>query len=673
MLATGAAPEETRLASEVQIALQPTAGQDPAAAIAAAATRLVRLSMDMLVQQVGQSMAGKVLAAPPNFPAGLAQIAVADQVLTLKLSSPLPVGTAVRIDVQPSTAGNSPTIQVQPQPSGPIPQPLAGPIRAPLLVAPALAAPQSPNPPAPMGAPPAPLQAAGPAALPSAPPPTPLPTAPPAPTQRAVARPLQAPAQAQTPAPAAQPTALASPSPAVAAQPAPAHTPAAPSSAAPAATAPVAPAPVAAAVAPVPAGLPHAEGPDSVPPQTVPAGGPGPTLLPVSPPPTQAAPPLLPSSPRPSATTVAPPSVLPLAVADPIDPPVAPQRVAQTTPQSPASAPIAAPPLPAAPQQHQLLQRLTQAFSPPTPVPAAPASGSAAQLVSAATTQAAAQQQSQAPLLQALAVRLPQLPPAVAEAAARLLAGRVNLDRGAPTAETLKQAVLRSGVFLDAPLKPGTPPDTRQALQQLRTALFGWLGADVEPVPSVERRPPPPARGDVPRAQPPELPPATEGSAREAGRSLLGQVEGALSRLKLLQLTSQTTDASRPAGAIAAPMEWNLEVPMMIGRELTLAQIQISREDKSKAEAREKNWRLRFALNFSVLGEVGAQVAMVGSKTSVALWADDAVTADALEDMLPELAPAFAARGLDLVALSVRRSAPRDEVRPAGRLMDSLR
>lgn len=657
------------MASEVQIALQPPAGQDPAAALAAAATRLVRLSMDMLVQQVGQSMAGKVLAAPPNFPAGLAQIAVADQVLTLKLSSPLPVGTAVRIDVQPGAAGNSPTIQVQPQPSGPIPPPLAGPIRAPLPVAPASAAPQSPNPPARMGAPPAPLQAAAPAALPPAPSPTPLPTTPPAPAERAVARPLQAPAQAQTPAPAAQPTALASPSPAVAAQPAPAPTPAAPSSAAPAATAPVAPAPVAAAVAPVPAGLPHAGGPDSVPPQTAPAGGPGPALLPASPPPTQAAPPSLPSSPPGNATTAAPPSVLPLAIADPIDSPVAPQRVAQPMPQSP----VAAPPLPAAPQQHQLLQRLTQAFFPPTPVPAAPASGSAAQLVSAATTQAAAQQQSQAPLLQALAVRLPQLPPAVAEAAARLLAGRVSLDRGAPTAEVLKQAVLRSGVFLDAPLKPGTPPDTRQALQQLRTALLGWLGADVEPVPSVERRPPPPARGDVPRAQPPELPPATEGSAREAGRSLLGQVEGALSRLKLLQLTSQTTDASRPAGAIAAPMEWNLEIPMMIGRELTLAQIQISREDKSKAEAREKNWRLRFALNFSVLGEVGAHVAMMGSKTSVALWADDAVTADVLEDMLPELAPAFAARGLDLVALSVRRSAPRDEVRPAGRLMDSFR
>ncbi|MFY8032651.1 MAG: hypothetical protein ACOVO5_12535, partial [Devosia sp.] len=73
------------MAADMQIALQPQAGQDPAAAVAAAATRLVRLSMEMLAQQVGQSLAGKVLAAPPNFPAALTQIAVADQIVTLKL------------------------------------------------------------------------------------------------------------------------------------------------------------------------------------------------------------------------------------------------------------------------------------------------------------------------------------------------------------------------------------------------------------------------------------------------------------------------------------------------------------------------------------------------------------------------------------------------------------
>jgi hypothetical protein len=320
------------------------------------------------------------------------------------------------------------------------------------------------------------------------------------------------------------------------------------------------------------------------------------------------------------------------------------------------------------------MQRLTQAFTPLAPVAAPPASGSAAQLTAAVTTQAAAQQQSAAPLLQSLAVRLPQLPPAVAEAAARLLSSRINLDRGAPSAAALKQAVLQSGVFLDAPAKAGTPADTRQALQGLRSALLGWLGGEVEPVPPADRRPPPPARGDVPRAQMPEVPPpATEGSAKEAGKTLLSQTEGALSRIKLMQLTSQPPDTSRLGTPLPGPSEWNLELPLMLGRELTMAQIQINRDGKGKAEAREKHWRLRFALKFSVLGEVGAQVSMLGNKTSVALWADETLTADALEDMLPELAPAFAARGLELVSLSVRRGAPRDEARPAGRLMDSLR
>lgn len=321
------------------------------------------------------------------------------------------------------------------------------------------------------------------------------------------------------------------------------------------------------------------------------------------------------------------------------------------------------------------MQRLTQAFAPPpaaaTP---APAPGSPAQLVMAAATQAAAQQQSPAPLMQALAVRLPHLPAPVAEAATRVLANRVSLDRGAPTGDALKQAVLRSGVFLDAPVKTGAQPDLRQALTQLRGTLMAWLGDEIAPVAPVIRRPsPPPTRGAMPRGQAPELPQAPEGSAKEAGKALLSQTEGALARVKLMQLSTQGAEAARPGAAAAAPSEWNLELPMMLGHELAMAQVQIARDGKNKADPKDKNWRLRFALKFSVLGEVGAQVTMVGTRASVAIWADEDATAEMLESMLPELAPALTAKGLDLVSLSVRRGVPRDESQPAGRLMDSVR
>ena len=148
------------------------------------------------------------------------------------------------------------------------------------------------------------------------------------------------------------------------------------------------------------------------------------------------------------------------------------------------------------------------------PRPAAPAAaalppqpGSAAETVLGLATQAAARQDSVAPLLvnlAALPARMATLPRPVAEAALRLLGARVALDRGPPDAETLKQAVLRSGVFLEALSRPGAPQapqpgDTKAALVALRDALGAWLGPELEPAAPATRRPPPPTRGAPPR------------------------------------------------------------------------------------------------------------------------------------------------------------------------------
>ena len=319
-----------------------------------------------------------------------------------------------------------------------------------------------------------------------------------------------------------------------------------------------------------------------------------------------------------------------------------------------------------------LLQRLTQALAP------GPATGQAPPVaqtpaMAAATAQAAGVQHSAGPLLDALAVHMPRLPTPVAEAAARVLAGRLSLDRGTPSGAALKAAVLKAGVLVSPAGQPGDPPDLKTALTQLKSALLGFLGDDIEPIVPVTRRPPPPARGAPPRAFAPDLPPPGGAEGKDAARSLLGQTDGALARLRLLQLTSHGNDAARPGAALPAPAEWNLELPLLLGRELAMAQIQIGRDGKAQGEARDRGWRLRFALKLSVIGEVGAQIAMVGKRTSVALWADEALTADMLEDMLPELAPALAAKGLELESLTVRRGAPREEARPMGQLMDSRR
>ena len=110
------------MATEVQIALQPQAGQDPAAVLTAAAAKLARTSLEMLVQQAGQPITGKIVPPPANLPSGFSQVTVADMVLTLKLSTSLPAGTPVRIDVQQTPAG-PPAVTVQPMPQAGAPAP----------------------------------------------------------------------------------------------------------------------------------------------------------------------------------------------------------------------------------------------------------------------------------------------------------------------------------------------------------------------------------------------------------------------------------------------------------------------------------------------------------------------------------------------------------------------
>lgn len=281
-------------------------------------------------------------------------------------------------------------------------------------------------------------------------------------------------------------------------------------------------------------------------------------------------------------------------------------------------------------------------------------------------------QQSPGPLIESLGRQLAHLPPAVAQAASQLLAQRLPLDRAPPTAVALKAAVLQSGIFLDAPARAAGPPDIRTALIQLRSALLNWTGGGIDPVAPASRRPPPPMRGAQPRAPLLPTPPIPDDGSppQETARHLLAQTEGALARLKLMQLTSERND--QRLGTATAPAEWNLELPLLVGRELAMAQIQIGREAREQKSGREQSWRLRFALRLSAIGEVGAHIALTGRRTSVALWAENPETAAVLEDMLPDLSHALAAKGLEVGTLTIKRGAPQPAAAAPGHLMDAM-
>jgi hypothetical protein len=668
--------------SDVATALLQLLGRtEPAADPALAAVKLARASLDALILRLGQSIDAKVTA---QLAGGLTQLTAGGENFVLKLETPLPVNTAVTLQVTPTPSGQpAVTVTVHPQPVVAQPAPPA-PQTLPLPVA-AIAVPQ-----------PSAAATAPPAALPSTVPPSaPAPLAmPPLPAPQPAAAALPNPQPA--PPPAASPQVQTPiPPPLIANQPAPAPPPALPQVAAQ-------PAPIAATLAPAispPASIPS--------PTLVPA----PVLPQASALPAAAPPPAVatgqPATPAAIATlaavaTPAAPSPAPIPgglVQPPLSaPPVlAPAASATARTQAPVPQGViaAAAPAPVA-TAGQGAGLLPQATSAPAPSPAAvpvvapvaplpspavplrpaaptPASPPLAQIL-ADPVQAAARQDSVLPLIARLATlaapTAAALPRPALEAIAMLLSTRLDLNRAPPDGKTLRDAVLRAGIVTE----PGTrtPTDAKSALLQLRSALSGFLGGEVEAVAPVTRRPPPPLKGEPVRAPIPQSASPLAEEPVETARQLLGHADAALSRAKLLQLASNPTDPTRPN--VAAPAaEFRVEVPMQLGAETGILQLLVERDGKHKRTPAERGWRMRFALNFTTTGEVGADVALLGRSANVALWAADPATADALEAMLPELAPALARHGLEVGAVRVRRGAPQRASRAPGQLLDSAR
>jgi len=288
--------------------------------------------------------------------------------------------------------------------------------------------------------------------------------------------------------------------------------------------------------------------------------------------------------------------------------------------------------------------------------------------------QTAARQDTAAPLMAKAAAIIANpaivsaLPRPVLEAIVRALAGRIDLNRTPLDGPALRDAVLRSGTLQQPPGQPATSRDT---LLALRSALSGFLGSEVTAVAPVGHKPPPPLKGEPARApQPMPALPLLDEAPDDAARELLGHTDAALSRTKLLQQASGPEP--RPSATTPAP-EFRFEIPLLLGTQTGILQLMVERDGRNKPDPRQRGWRMRFALNFSATGEVGADIALLGRAANIALWAAEPETAETLEAMLPELAPVLASHGLDIAGLRVRRGAPPRRAHLPGQLLDSAR
>ena len=160
-------------------------------------------------------------------------------------------------------------------------------------------------------------------------------------------------------------------------------------------------------------------------------------------------------------------------------------------------------------------------------------------------------------------------------------------------------------------------------------------------------------------------------SPMQTGKTLLAHTEAALARMRLAQIASLPDSGGlQRAGAANAPAEWNLELPLLLGHELSIAQFQISRDGTPRSRRETRGWQVRFSVDFSDTGAVDAQVTLRAGIVGVNLWAEREETAAMLQEQLATLGEALEAIGLKPGRLSCRHGVPSEPERPVGAFMD---
>ena len=245
---------------------------------------------------------------------------------------------------------------------------------------------------------------------------------------------------------------------------------------------------------------------------------------------------------------------------------------------------------------------------------------------------------------------LRQLPTYVRNALALLEHSMSNPEELA-TGDGLRQAIERSGLFLESQLaQPGGDDDAsigqddwKGALLRLLTALDGQPslrdGSDINVAPPLQ------SRGMTPQgrlALPPEL--AESNEAASFLPRLRSDVQAALARLEVAQLEASNIPA------------WMIEIPVQGQQGADVLQVRLEQHNKDGEQ--DQHWTLGFALDLPSLGPVQGELVLRGRHLSVRLWAQQRESTARLEQQFDELRSRLAASGLSLDQLSCQTGLP---------------
>ncbi|WID97835.1 flagellar hook-length control protein FliK [Bosea vestrisii] len=392
------------------------------------------------------------------------------------------------------------------------------------------------------------------------------------------------------------------------------------------------------------------------------------------------------------------------------------QPTVGTTPPAPQSTPAAIPStIPSATAQVATPAAALQAgrTTPTATVPVAPQTAPASPRAIAGPLLGAAlgRQDSLAPLFANLgglaqgsvALTLPKPLMALVD---QILAQRLPTAETRPvTAETLKAAVARSGVFLEARQAAGEAPtpqtDLKAALQSLRDLLKpavegaptarpplpGETTTEATPQPgrsAIRSTPEQDAAASTPAKARPAPPrdglltpqPAAEPSLNSAARpatiaqALFGQAEAALDRIALAQYASLPQEAARLDQQ--PPARWLTEIPLALPNGTAVLPLEIERDPPQSGSATPDAplWRVRFALDVEPLGALQGVVTLQGRAIGVSFWAEREETSRLLRQATPDLETSLLRSRFDSAEFEVFTGHPQQAKASAGQFLD---
>lgn len=238
-----------------------------------------------------------------------------------------------------------------------------------------------------------------------------------------------------------------------------------------------------------------------------------------------------------------------------------------------------------------------------------------------------------------------QLPPYLRSALA-LFEHSMSTPRELATPEGLRQAVNRSGLFLEAQLAQAPASDATTAHDDTKGALLR-LVAILQGQPTLgessdnEVDPPLLYRGVVPQGRLPlPLELASTTDATELLPRLYTDVQASLARLEVTQLQ-------------ANPNHWIVEIPVQDAEGADVLQLSLKHEPEA-----EQGWTMGFSLDLPSLGPIVGELQLRGLRLSVRLWAQHRETVDRLEDQFADLRHRLDATGLFLDQLSCQFGLP---------------